>query len=99
MHQFVVVVDLERNYASASIFVEGIDTPPEVNEFFDLEFASGSIFDSESELFLCSNGEESSHCVIQSLNIFFDSAGKYNLLNLNNGLNGSFYFIFNYLNN
>ena len=72
-----MIVDLEKNTASALIWPIGpapFYTPPLAP--IALNFPSGSIFNSESELLLCYDGQQhSTKCEIQNLDIIFDARG------------------------
>ena len=61
---------------------------PEYSKPAHFGFPQGSIFTSESDLFLCYNGQTSSECEIGTLEIFFDCAGYYTISSLNQGFHG-----------
>jgi len=71
-----VVLDLEKNTASAVIWPKGSN--PEYTQIFKpvaLNFPGGSIFNSDSKLFLCYDGQQSTQCAIEYLEIIFDARG------------------------
>ena len=91
-----MIVDLEENSASALIHPQGLS--PEFtssNIPMKLNFPSGSIFNSESELFLCYNGQESNDCWIRYLDIIFDArGGEFGALGVLYGKHRIFIFLF-----
>ena len=92
-------VDLEANSATALIWKKEFtlqnvpqfpDMPP-----IELNFPSGSIFNSESELLLCYDGQQGTHCAIKHLDVIFDDRGAiYGARSVLYGIHRSFIFYF-----
>jgi len=72
-YKILLTVDLEENTASALIWKTGFEP---VNTIpIPLAFPSGSIFNLDSEMRLCYDGQIHTKCTIQYLDIIFDERG------------------------
>jgi len=68
-----VIADLEKNSASGLIFEGPVLT---FEQAIDLDYPSGSVFNSESELLLCYDGQQQNgDCAVHYLDIIFDARG------------------------
>jgi len=88
-----VVLDLEKNSASGIYLPQA--SQPEFGEV-TLDYPSGSIFNSESKVAICPNGD----CMIHTLDIIYDAyGGDYYLGDLLYGVHRNFIFLSFYENN
>ena len=88
-----MILDLEKNFASGIYFPTG--TTPALEQT-SLDYPSGSIFNSQSKLHICPNGE----CTVHTLDMIYDAyGGDYDPLDLLYGIHRSFIFLSFYKNN
>ena len=93
-----MIADLAKNSASGLIFPK--ESTLEYGPPIDLNFPSGSLFNSESELLLCYDGQQNADCRIRYLDIIFDArGGGYDLRDLIYGIHRSFILPSFYKNN